>query len=169
MNKYLIPILFILSIGVVIYFVGMNTGPEIPDIVLERDRCAQCGMVISSKPYAALAYDVSKGEWVKFDDIGCLLKYMIENGGLDNFEHIHVFDYKTNELVEAGNAYFVRASVDELWTPMSSGIVAFKDRADAEALAESTGGEVYTFSQLYAWAAQNPDMIYQKMMNMNMG
>jgi len=138
MKRIVIPILFILALLVIgLYAYNLLIGGEsIPEIYLDQDRCAQCGMVISQAEYAALAYRIDTGEWVKFDDIGCLLKYMIENGGTSNFRDIYVADYNTAEL------------------------------DDAEAFSSRYGGEIYTFQELYSWASSNPDMIYQKEMSM---
>jgi len=168
MKRIVIPILFILALLVIgLYAYNLLIGGEsIPEIYLDQDRCAQCGMVISQAEYAALAYRIDTGEWVKFDDIGCLLKYMIENGGTSNFRDIYVADYNTAELIDALDAFYVRASADEVYTPMSSGIVAFSSLDDAEAFSSRYGGEIYTFQELYSWASSNPDMIYQKEMSM---
>ena len=168
MKKYIIPILFILALIVIgLYLSNLFIGGEsIPKIYLDQDRCAQCGMVISRAEYAALAYRIDTGEWVKFDDIGCLLKYMIENGGTSNFRDIYVADYNSGELIEAVDAFYVRASADDVYTPMSSGIVAFKTLDDAEAFSNRYGGSIYTFQELYSWAASNPGEIYQKEMSM---
>ncbi len=168
MKKYLIPFLFILALIVIgLYMSNVFIGGEsIPKIYLDQDRCDQCGMVISRAEYAALAYSIDIGEWMKFDDIGCLLRYMIENGGTSNFREIYVTDYNSGEMIRAVDAFFVRASADNVYTPMSSGIVAFKSLEDAEAFANSYGGETYNFQELYSWAASNPDDIYQKEMSM---
>lgn len=49
-------------------------------IVWDRDTCARCKMVISDRRFAVEARGGPKGELRKFDDIGCALFWLREQG-----------------------------------------------------------------------------------------
>ncbi len=100
-------------------------------------------MAISQKQFAAEAVDADENA-VKFDDIGCMLRYLATP------EHkpaaLFVVDYETKRWIEASNASFVRGS--RIPTPMAGGILAFAERARADAAAREIGGEVVSFARL---------------------
>lgn len=161
--KFFIPIFFIvLGIGFLFYYIYTVT-PEIPEISYGQDRCDYCGMIISEKKYSALAYSLNEERWVFFDDIGGLFLYVVENGGKDLFRYIYVFDFHSGERISAYEAYFVRGAPDDIWTPMSSGIIAFRSGSDAESFAMQVDGLVYTFEELYTWVYNNKNMVFQDM------
>lgn len=159
--KFLIPLFLIfLGIGYIAYNIYIASH-SIPQIVYGQDRCDNCGMVISEKSYSAIAYSIGEGRWVKFDDIGCLFIYMVNHGGKDNFRDVYVFDFNTGEMISAEEAYYVRAPIDNVWTPMSSGIVAFKSLSDAESFASQVNGLLMSYQDLYLWIYNNPDKVFQ--------
>jgi len=150
--------LFILLIIVIVAgvaFIGYillgrsGAGPGKPTIHYGSDTCDECGMVIAHKKYAAAYYDPIKKQWLKFDDIGCMLKNLLKNNA--KIEIIYVTDYKEEKLIDAFTAYYVVADPHEVWTPMSTGIVAFKSRSDAETFANEHNGSVYTWEELLDW------------------
>ncbi len=161
--KLFIPLIFIiLGIGFIAYNMFL-AGQGVPEIVYGQDKCDNCGMVISERKYSALAYYVGEGRWVKFDDIGGLFVYMVKNGGKENFKDWYVFDFNTGERISASEAYYVKGHPDKVWTPMSSGIVAFKSESDAREFANQVDGMVMTFEELYTWVYNNPDKVFQGM------
>ncbi|HIE36602.1 TPA: hypothetical protein EYP83_00415 [Candidatus Geothermarchaeota archaeon] len=162
-QKLFIPMFFIvLGIALTLYYIYVST-PSIPEIKYGEDRCDYCGMVISEKKFSALAYSLDEERWVLFDDIGGLFLYIIENGGRNRFKDIYVYDYNSEERISAYDAYFVRGDPDKIWTPMSSGIVAFESRVEAESFAEQVDGKIYTFDELYNWVYNNMDKVFQGM------
>ncbi|GEM_PF-597560 len=165
--KYLIPPLFILIASFYIGYIVITRSRVVPEIRYGVDRCDNCGMVISEKRFSALAYYKTENRWVKFDDLGGLFLYIVKHGGLENFQDIYVFDYNTGERINGESAYYMKADPERVWTPMSSGIVAFKDETAAKKFAEKIDGTLYDFHELYIWVYNNPDKVFQ-MSNMNM-
>jgi copper chaperone NosL len=105
--------------------------------------CGYCRMAISQKQFAAEVLDADENA-VKFDDIGCMLRYLA--GVKQKPVAVFVADYSTRGWVTAGKASFVRGS--KIATPMGGGILAFGDRSSAEAAARDLGGEVASFERL---------------------
>jgi copper chaperone NosL len=100
-------------------------------------------MAISQKQFAAEILDAD-GNAVKFDDVGCMLRYLI------NGEHkpaaMFVVNYSNRQWLDAKAAAFVRGSKVE--TPMGGGILAFGDHGQAETAVRDFGGSVLAFEQL---------------------
>ena len=121
---------------------------EPPEILYGQDECERCRMIISDARYAA-AYMTEDGQVRRFDDIGGMLLYHVENE-----ENVHLFwvhDFESEVWVNADEAYFVKSN--SLETPMGFGIAASNSRAEAEELASERDGDVLTFSRLMDEAA----------------
>ncbi len=161
--KLIIPLIFIiLGVGYLAYVI-YSSSQYAPEIIYGQERCDNCGMIISEKKFSAIAYAINEGRWVKFDDIGGLFIYMVKNGGREAFKDIYVFDFISGEQIKATEAYFVRGDSEKIWTPMSSGIIAFKSLDDARKYAEQFDAEVFTFDELYTMVYNRPDMVFQNM------
>jgi copper chaperone NosL len=118
-----------------------------PVDILPEDMCAFCRMAISEKQYAA-QFITRDGDAFKFDDIGCLLNYVKERQNPQQIAAYFVADFETREWTRGESAFYARSI--EFKTPMSSGIVAFKDRGKAEAAAGKHHGELLQFAELTA-------------------
>src|SRR5690349_989632 len=94
------------------------------------DMCSRCRMAISQRQFAAEVLDTGENA-AKFDDIGCLLRYL--SSSEQKPAAVFVVDYGNRQWVNANAAFFVRNS--KVATPMNGGILAFGQRADAEATA----------------------------------
>jgi copper chaperone NosL len=105
--------------------------------------CGSCRMAISQQQFAAEVLDSDENP-VKFDDIGCMLRYLADSQ--HKAPSIFVMDYQTRRWLDGSAAWFVRGS--RVSTPMGGGILAFGDRSRAEAMARDTGGEVLPFARL---------------------
>lgn len=145
-------VLLAATLGLLLAACGGRTGAlQPPEIYYGEDICAHCGMIISDPRFAAVIVSPT-GESRKYDDLGCML---------DDYSHsqaemaaIYIHDYNTSTWLDGKAAYYVRAN--DLHTPMASGLVAFSDRAAAEALAQAHGAEVLTFEQALAQQAELP-------------
>jgi copper chaperone NosL len=118
-----------------------------PEIVYGEDVCARCGMIINDERFAAsLVVEKSPKtyEHVLFDDIGNMLAYAQEEGEHAHFVTYFVHDYHSREWLNAREAYYVLS--DKIQTPMAFGIVAFKERAEADAEAQMFHGTVVDFA-----------------------
>ena len=92
-----------------------------PVDIEEGDMCSNCRMAISEKRYAAEIITAEETV-LKFDDIGCMLRYQKTKGPIEAAA-IYVADSETKQWLTAGDAFFVRSATVK--TPMGSGIVAF--------------------------------------------
>lgn len=109
--------------------------------------CSFCRMAISEKRFAAEIITDNE-EVFKFDDIGCLLRYRKASADKIKIAAIFVADYETRDWIKADEAFFVRSAAVK--TPMSGGILAFADKAKADAEAANSKTEVLRFDKLPA-------------------
>jgi nitrous oxide reductase accessory protein NosL len=127
-------------------------GP--PPIRLGDSICDECGMILSSRPYATAT--IVRGprgpEPRLFDDFNCQVHYERAHADeeiLARWSH----DYTGSEWIRTEQAHFVHSPA--LRTPMASQVAAFLKKADAEALRGSLGGEVHDFDAMWALIAQH--------------
>ena len=102
------------------------------EIHLGHEKCNRCGMIISRINYAAAFYIEGKGDWKKYDDIGCLIKDYTDTVGIATVVAVKVFDFDAEEELEANRAYYILASLKKLRTPMGYNILAFREKNTAE-------------------------------------
>ncbi len=121
-----------------------------PAALSPEDMCTACKMAISEKQFAA-QYLTKDGDAVKFDDLGCLARYL--KGHPQQRADIAAFfvmDYETKQWLKAESAFFVHA--DKFQTPMSGGFAAFNARQPAEAEAAAKQGRLLTWQEVLASA-----------------
>ena len=116
-----------------------------PVAIEASDMCAFCRMSISEKRYAAELID-QDDEAFKFDDIGCLTNFRKQRKNDDSIRATFVMDYERREWLKAEDAFYVRSS--EFKSPMSGGVVAFKDESNAQSAAATYHGTMLLFAQL---------------------
>lgn len=109
------------------------------------DICAYCKMVISERKYAAQFVD-RQGSVFKFDDIGCMLRFVKEHRLRQQIAAYYVTDYGSRTWREAEEAVYLRTA---LASPMRSGLVAFRNQANASAASPKYGGPLFRFDQLW--------------------
>jgi copper chaperone NosL len=109
-----------------------------PTDIESGDMCSFCRMAISEKQYAAEIVDTDENVF-KFDDIGCMLRYLKARGATPKEEVVFVMDSQSKRWLKAEEAFFVRSKTVK--TPMGSGIVAFSS-------AESAGSGSIEFEEL---------------------
>ena len=115
----------------------VNVGGP-PHIEVDRTPCTYCGMLISEELFAA-AYRTPGSDARVFDDIGCLLssaKREANSGAIRFWFH----DASTGNWIPGTEATLVR--VDRRRTPMSGGVVAYRQAADAQRAALEQRGQV---------------------------
>ena len=124
--------------------------PEPVEIVLNEENCSFCRMAVSQREFAAEVVTVS-GSLDTFDDIGCLVKWMKEHQPAAS-AGVFVVDFDDGSWIGARTAAYLHS--EDLPTPMSSGLAAFKGRASAEAAVEKLGGRVLGWRELWEEAVQ---------------
>jgi copper chaperone NosL len=109
-------------------------GP--PEIVLDRDACSHCGMLISEARHAA-ALRAEDGSVRVFDDLGCLRSAA---GTAAAHMRVWVHDAADGTWMESGEATFVVSPA--IRTPMAGGVLAFRRSADARDAAAKYRGQI---------------------------
>jgi nitrous oxide reductase accessory protein NosL len=119
--------------------------PEIkPSDIVTGDTCVRCKAPITEKQFAA-EFVTRDGFVRKFDDISCMIEHA-EKVGKDNIAAYYVADFPTQKWINADAANFVQS--DQISTPRNSGILAFKDAAQAKALAGQYQAKQVSFADL---------------------
>lgn len=113
-----------------VLFAACSAGEIRPVDIEPGDMCSFCRMAISEKQFAAEMID-DEGNALKFDDVGCMLRYKNGTAGSANITATFVTDLESKKWVKAEDAFFVRSG--SMKTPMGSGIVAYSsaDKAGA--------------------------------------
>ncbi len=117
-----------------------------PVALVPEDMCAYCKMAISEKRYAAEFMD-SEGQAFKFDEIGCMINFIKEKKNATKITTYFVMDFDERQWIKADDAHYVSSS--ELATPMSGGIIAFKNESKAEEAISKYHGKLLRFKDLF--------------------
>ncbi|HSQ20880.1 MAG TPA: nitrous oxide reductase accessory protein NosL [Blastocatellia bacterium] len=125
---------------------GCQRGSLEPVAIAPDDMCSFCRMAISEKRYAAEFID-SEGEAFKFDDITCMTSFIREMHNQGNIGPRFVMDFDAKAWLKADDAYYVQST--EIKTPMSGGIIAFKDQSRAKETADKYGGKLLRFNDVF--------------------
>lgn len=123
----------------------------------ETDVCAICKMSIKDNQYATQII-TTDGQALKFDDLGCLNAWRVENG-TDTIGATYVRDFHTKKWIAYEDAYYAYDA--SYSTPMAYGILSFEQEADAQAyISEQGAGMLMTASQLaeHSWAVNHEMM-----------
>ena len=135
----LLPALLLLSLA------ACGKGEIKPVELLPEDVCANCKMAISQKTFAAEILD-SEQTAVKFDDIGCLARYISKRGRKYQVAAWFVTDRDSKTWIDATKAWYVQS--DSIRSPMGSWIVAYRERNRAETAAAQPGYRLRTFAEI---------------------
>lgn len=130
-----------------------DLGP--PAVAYGQTECDLCKMIISEEPFAAAAVVVEADEVTKlaFDDIGCLLDFL-HNEGPSACVVAYVHDYQSQRWLDAATAVFVRS--ETIQTPMASHLAACETQEAAADLLRRYPGTSTAFVQLKIGAAPKP-------------
>lgn len=114
-----------------------------PQAIEAHDACASCRMAISQPQYAAEVLD-KDGNAVKFDDIGCMLRYLKQHTVPQR--RLYVMDYVNRQWLEAERAVFVRSNA--IASPMDGGLAAFRDQSAAQQFLRNSSGQMMSLAEL---------------------
>lgn len=129
---------------------------EPEDIDPDTDVCELCAMAVADDEHATQIV-LENERALKFDDLGCLYKWLEENGE-DDVGAKFVRDFNTKEWVLLDDATYVFA--EEIETPMAYGIISFKEQSEAAQYIEENGfGELMSSSDLddHKWEMMDHD------------
>ena len=110
----------------------------------ETDVCYMCNMSVTDVDYAAQVV-LKNGDHVVFDDLGCLMEYVLEYGE----EEIGAgFIRSTNSAkwLNIEEATYVYSK--DYWTPMNYGVLAFGSKDEANQYISEEPGEIIPYEEL---------------------
>ena len=112
-----------------------------------HEGCAHCKMTIMDKRFAAEIV-TSKGRAIKFDDFGCLLKWVKNENFQDNRALIFVANFNNpgSSFLDARKAVFVHN--EEYRSPMSGNLAATASQEEAQKLNLGSHSEILTWISL---------------------
>jgi copper chaperone NosL len=112
-----------------------------------HESCAYCSMTIMDKRFAAEIL-TGKGRAIKFDDFGCLLRYVQEQHLNDPEAMIFVADYndRNGSFLDAHKAIYLHS--ERLKSPMGGNYAASSTMAFATKLNETLKGELLNWDKL---------------------
>jgi len=117
-------------------------------LVAGEDSCDYCRMTITDTRYGGQVV-TSRGRVLTFDAVECLASYVAETAPSE-IRSIHVSDYRTQAMVRAEDAVFVRGSLN---SPMGQGLAAFAaPDSSLPALRAEFDGEVLHWTEVLASA-----------------
>ncbi|GAB4406413.1 MAG: hypothetical protein OHK0032_01410 [Thermodesulfovibrionales bacterium] len=98
------------------------------DVIPAGVKCTECGMAVDPSSKFSSWVINSRGERSFFCDIGDMLKHIRDD--IKDVRSINVRDYTTGQWIDGKKAFYVY--IEGIKTPMSWGIAAFRDEADAK-------------------------------------
>ena len=112
-----------------------------------HDACTHCRMTIMDKRFAAELI-TKKGKAYKFDDMGCLLKYMKDENFNDTGALIFVADYSNpgSEFLDAYHAVYLHNTLFK--SPMNGDFAAFASALKAKQLNANLHGALLKWPNL---------------------
>ncbi|KFN02997.1 hypothetical protein D0U04_24065 [Bacillus clarus] len=150
-------ILLVLSLCFVFAVVGCgNKDTKAVAIDEKNDKCDVCNMAVMDNQFATEVI-LENGKALKFDDIGCMYKWMAEHKNEKTKEKF-VRDYDTKDWVSVEKATYVYDKT--IKTPMAYNVISFKDKKDAESFVSKHTGKVLSYKELadHKWE-MNKDMM----------
>lgn len=134
----------IAAILLVLFFIGCDSKEDLSpaEVHWDRDGCERCKMIISDRGFAAQIINKQDTKAYKFDDIGCLIMWIVEEKVTWKKDaKIYVIDADSKKWIDARTAFYSHPNV----TPMSYGFAAYSDKNKIP-----KGKEVAGFSEVEA-------------------
>jgi copper chaperone NosL len=129
---------------ILFFLVACSTEPE--PLKAGRDICYLCKMGIADTKFGSEVI-TKKGKVFKFDDVGCMIRFM-KAGGVEqkDIAQTVVINYeKQNDFINTDKAVFLTG--ETIKSPMNFNVAAF---ANAEAANKTfKGGKIFTWNELF--------------------
>lgn len=125
------------------------------DINPETDICKICNMSIAHEEYAGQIIQ-KNGDYEVFDDIGCLIEKISQDGVDDIGAAFIKNENKSDEWLNVFEATYLYDK--DFWTPMNYGVLVFNSDEEAEAYQQQEGvGELMHYDDLgnFKWGIHN--------------
>lgn len=134
----------LLTVAVLILAACSEKTYEPREINPETDVCYMCNMSITHVDYAAQVV-LKNGDHVAFDDLGCLMEYVLEQGK-DKIGAGFIRDTNSSKWLNIEEAIYVYSK--EYWTPMNYGVLAFSSHEEASDYIQEQPGEIVPYEEL---------------------
>lgn len=158
---------FLLGAALLVVASGCSKAAAKPVAIDEKtDKCDVCNMAVKDNQYATEVI-LDNGKTMKFDDIGCMNKWMNENKEQKR-SIAYVRDYDTKKWIDYEKAYYVYDQT--IKTPMAYNVISFVKKDDAQTFIDNNTGKLLSYEQLqkHNWE-RNQEMINEmKKMKMQM-
>ncbi|HDR4419923.1 TPA: nitrous oxide reductase accessory protein NosL [Bacillus cereus] len=128
----------------------------------KHDKCDICQIGVMDNQFATEVI-LENGKALKFDDIGCMYKWMEINPGEKTKEKF-VRDYDSKEWISLEDATYVYDKT--ITTPMAYNVISFENKKDAESFVSNYKGKVLSYKEL---AEHKWEMNKEMMGNPNKG
>ena len=137
------------TVVAVLFLTGCGDKEYNPkEISAETDVCEVCNMTIAHMDYAGQIV-FKNNDHLVFDDLGCLMEYIIDNGEGD-IGAAYIKDESTNEWINVKNAVYIYDA--NYWTPMNYGVLAFAKQESADAYMNENGqGKQLAYKDLFTF------------------
>lgn len=157
---------FAILAAVIFIIAGCSQKAKPVAIDEKNDKCDTCHMAVGNNQFATELV-LENGKVLKFDDIGCMYKWMNEHKK-EAITATFVRDYKTNDWIEADKATYVYDK--NIRTPMAYNVISFQDEKAAKQFVDKNGGTVLTYNQLasHTWERNKEMMMKMKSGKMKM-
>ncbi|MGQ9864581.1 MAG: nitrous oxide reductase accessory protein NosL [Bacteroidia bacterium] len=136
-------------------FLGACSQKPVP-IRYNQDECYYCKMLISDRRFGAEVI-TQKGKVYKFDDLGCMVKFMKEEPSQAEKAALFVVDYTTGDLIEALSAFYLHTP--QVPSPMNDNILSFADRDSQSAYHRRYAGTLLTWEEVRKQLAEKKKMM----------
>jgi len=131
---------------ILFFFVSCTSQPE--PLKIGTDVCHLCKMGIADSKFGSEII-TNKGKIYKFDDIGCMIRFM-KAGGIEqkNISRTVVVNYeKQNDFIDTDKAILLNSELTK--SPMGFNIAALSNKESASKLVEGTSGKILSWNELY--------------------
>ncbi|MCP1144849.1 nitrous oxide reductase accessory protein NosL [Lysinibacillus endophyticus] len=110
----------------------------------ETDVCHICNMSVTSIDYAAQVV-LKNNDIVVFDDLGCLMEYIKQNGEQE-IGAAYIRDMNSSNWLDIKDASYVYSA--DYWTPMNYGVLAFASEQEAKEYMKENPGKIVPYENL---------------------
>lgn len=136
--------ILIIALSIVLLAACGEKTYEPREVNAETDVCQICNMSITHVDYAAQAV-LKNGDQVVFDDLGCLMDYISQNGE-DEIGASYIRAANSSQWLNIKEAVYIYS--EDYWTPMNYGVLAFDSQEEAEKFMNEEPGKLLQYDDL---------------------
>lgn len=159
-------VMIVMAVMLIVAGCGKKT-PEPAAVNEKTDKCALCNMAVKND-HSATEVILENGKVLKFDDLGCLVKWTKQNKD-KKLAVSYVRDYNKENWIQLEKATYVHDNKFAK-TPMAYNVISFANKEDAQKFISEKSGKLLTYEDLkkYSWERDPAAMKHSMKMNMNM-